>query len=112
MSVMRRCNFAGVVLAACLAACLAASTPGYALSLQDKLTAWADASEDERLVVARALTLVASQGLSQLDETFFEDCIEFASKQTSLQSKRIGEVGAMCVAMHTRFSARDPMLRP
>ena len=105
---MRRWNFAGLVLAACLAV----STPGYTLSLQDKLAAWTDASNDERLVVARALTLMASQGLSQLDEAFFGECIEFASKQTSLQSKRIGEVGAMCVAMHMRFSAGEPFLRP
>jgi len=105
---MRTRNFAGLILAVCLAA----STPGYALSLQDKLTAWADASDDERLVVARALTLMASQGLSQLDAEFFEGCIDFASKQTSLQSKRIGEVGAMCVAMHLRFSAQQPILRP
>jgi hypothetical protein len=100
---MRKWNSA----AALLAGCLVSSTTSFALSLQDRLSAWAAAPEDERLVVARALTLVASQGLPDLNEEFFESCIEFASAQPELQSKKIGEIGSMCVAMHFRFSGRS-----
>jgi hypothetical protein len=79
-------------------------------SLQDKLSAWSEAAEDERLIVARALTVVASQGLPSLNEEFFESCIDFASAQPELQPKKIGEIGSMCVVMHLRFS--DRKLRP
>jgi hypothetical protein len=103
---MRKLNFA----AAAIAACLASTTSGYALSLQDKLTAWTDASADERLTIARALSVVASQGLPQLDEDFFASCIDFASTQTSLRSKKIGEIGSMCVAMRLRISGQ--LLQP
>jgi hypothetical protein len=97
-------------VAAVLAGALVSSTSSLALSLQDHLSAWAGAPEDERLVVARALTVVASQGLPNLNEEFFQSCIDFASAQPELQSKRISEIGSMCVAMHLRFSGRN--LRP
>jgi len=87
------------VSAILVSACLTFSTPGYALSLQDTLTAWADASENDRLKVARTLAIIASQGLPYLDEQFFEDCIQFASTHTTLQTKKIGEIGSLCVAM-------------
>jgi hypothetical protein len=103
---MRKWNF----VAAVLVGSLVSSTTSFALSLQDKLSAWSDAPEDERLTVARALTLVASQGLPNLNEEFFESCIDFASAQPELQSKKISEIGSMCVAMHLRFSGRN--LRP
>ena len=41
---------------------------------------------------------MASQGLPNLNEEFFESCIDFASAQPELQSKKISEIGAMCVA--------------
>jgi hypothetical protein len=103
---MRKWNF----VAAVLAGSLVSSTTSFALSLQDKLSAWSEAAEDERLIVARALTVVASQGLPSLNEEFFESCIDFASAQPELQSKKIGEIGSMCVVMHLRFSDRN--LRP
>ena len=103
---MCKWTFVGVIISTCFAS----TTPGHALSLQDKLTAWTDASDDERLKIARALSILASQGLPQLDEDFFESCIDFASMQTSLRSKRIGEIGSMCVAMHFKLSKR--VLRP
>ena len=80
---MRKWNF----VAAVLAGSLVSSTTSFALSLQDKLSAWSEAPEDERLIVARALTVVASQGLPSLNEEFFESCIDFASAQPELQSK-------------------------
>ncbi len=103
---MRKWNFVVPVL---LAACVS-STPSYALSLQDSLSAWPDAPDSERLVVARALTLVASQGLSHFDEEYFESCIDFASRQSALHSKKIGEIGSMCVAMY--FKVSQDNLRP
>ena len=104
---MRKWNF---VVPALLATCLISSTPTYALSLQDSLSAWTDAPDSERLVVARALTIVASQGLSQFTEDFFESCIDFASRQSALHSKKIGEIGSMCVAMY--FKVSQDNLRP
>jgi hypothetical protein len=104
---MRKGNF---VAPALLAACLVSSMPSYALSLQDSLSAWADAPDSERLVVARALTIVASQGLSQFTEDFFESCIDFASRQSALRSKTIGEIGSMCVSMY--FKVSKDTLRP
>ena len=103
---MRKWNFVVPVL---LAACVS-GTPTYALSLQDSLSAWTDAPDSERLVVARALTLVASQGLSNFNEEFFESCIDFASTQSALRSKKIGEIGSMCVAMY--FKVSQDNLRP
>src|SRR5437870_6840132 len=104
---MRKWNF---VAPAVLAACLVSSMPSCALSLQDRLSAWVDAPDSERLVVARALTLVASQGLSNFNEEFFESCIDFASTQSALRSKKIGEIGSMCVAMY--FKVSQDNLRP
>jgi hypothetical protein len=101
---MRKWNF----VAAVFAGSLVANTPSFALSLQDNLSAWSAAAEDERLIVARALTEVASQGLPNLDEEFFESCIDFASAQPELQSKKLGEIGSMCVVMHLRFSKLRP----
>src|SRR5262249_48305518 len=66
---------------ALVCACLASATPSHALSLQDKLSAWVDASDAERQRVSRVLTLVASGGLSHFNEEFFESCIDFASSQ-------------------------------
>ena len=103
---MRKWNLGSVILALALMM----APPAHALSLQDKLSAWADASDLERLTIARALAIVASQGLSHLNEEFFESCIDFASTQTALQSRRIGEIGSMCVAMHFRLS--EQILRP
>jgi len=97
---MRKWNFVPIVVAACLLS----ATPSHALSLQDRLSAWADASDAERQKVSRVLTLVASQGLSHFNEEFFASCIDFASSQSALQSKKIGEVGAMCVTMYLRVS--------
>jgi hypothetical protein len=101
---MQKWNF----MAAALAGALVSSTTSSALSLQNNLSAWAEDPEDERLVVARALTVVASQGLPSLNEEFFESFIDFASAQPELQSKKIGEIGSMCVAMHLRFSKLRP----
>src|SRR3954447_2579260 len=103
---MRKRNF----FPALLAGLLTSSTTSFALSLQDRLSAWSEAAEDERLIVARALTVVASQGLPSLNEEFFESCIDFASAQPELQSRKISEIGSMCVAMHLKFSDRS--LRP
>jgi hypothetical protein len=99
---MQKWNF----MAAALAGALVSSTISSALSLQNNLSAWAEDPEEERLVVARALTVVASQGLPSLNEEFFESFIDFASAQPELQSKKIGEIGSMCVAMHSR-AAQD-----
>jgi hypothetical protein len=105
--VVRKLKFCGVTIAV---AWISLCSSSYALSLQDTLRAWPAASDAERYTVARLLAVVASQGLPQLDEEFFESCISFASMQTLLQSKKISEVGAMCVDMHMRISTRD--LRP
>ena len=99
---MRRWNFGVITVAIWLSLCSTSS----ALSLQDNMGAWSNASEDERSTVARLLTVVASQGLPQLDEEFFASCIDFASTQAVLQSRKIGEIGSMCVQMHLRFSRR------
>jgi len=101
---MRKLQFAGVTIAV---AWISLCSSSHALSLQDTLRAWANASESERFTMARLLTIIASQGLPQLNEEFFESCIEFASTQAQLQSKKISEVGAMCVDMHMRISSRD-----
>ena len=101
-SVMRKWNFVPIFASACLLS----ATPSHALSLQDKLSAWVDASDAERQRVSRVLTLVASQGLPHFNEEFFESCIDFASSQSALQSKKIGEIGAMCVTMYLRVSER------
>jgi len=93
-----------------LIACVVSSTPSYALSLQDRLSAWAYAPDSERLGLARTLTLVASQGVPHLNEEFFESCIDFASAQPELQSKKIGEIGSMCVSMY--FKVSEENLRP
>jgi hypothetical protein len=93
-----------------VSACLVSATSCHALSLQDKLSAWADASDVERVELSRVLVLVASQGLSQFNEDFFQSCIDFASRQTTLQPKKIGEIGAMCVAMYFKLSEQN--LRP
>ena len=90
-----------------MSACLASITSSHALSLQDKLSAWPGASEDERLEVSRVLSVVASQGLSQFNEEFFQNCIEFASMQSTLQPKKIGEIGAMCVSMYFKVSEQN-----
>ena len=103
---MRKWNF----VAAVLAGSLVSSTTTFALSQQDKLSAWSEAAEDERLMVARDLTVVASQGLPSLNEEFFESCIDFASAQPELQSKKIGEIGSMCVVMYFKVSQEN--LRP
>jgi hypothetical protein len=50
---MRKWNF----VAAVLAGSLVSSTTSFSLSLQDKLSAWSEAAEDERLIVARGLTV-------------------------------------------------------
>jgi hypothetical protein len=105
---MRKWNFGLTMVSACIAcACLVSATPSHALSLQDSLSAWTDASDAERQKVSRVLTLVASQGLSRFDEEFFESCIDFASTQSTLQSKKIGEIGAMCVAMYLKVSEQS-----
>jgi hypothetical protein len=103
--VSKRWNFFAI-----LSACLGSAVPSHALSLQDKLSAWPSASYDERLEVSRVLSVVASQGLSQFNEYFFQSCIDFASKQSTLQPKKIGEIGSMCVAMYFRVSEQN--LRP
>jgi hypothetical protein len=87
-----------------MSALLASATPSHALSIQDRLSAWSVASDAERLQVSRVLALVASQGLSRFDEDFFQSCIDFASTQSTLQPKKIGEIGAMCVAMYFKVS--------
>jgi hypothetical protein len=104
--VIKTWNFFAIL--AC--ACLVGATSSYALSLQDKLSAWPDASDTERLEVSRVLAVVASQGLSQFNEDFFQSCITFASTQSALQPKKIGEIGSMCVAMYFRVSEQN--LRP
>jgi hypothetical protein len=103
--VIRKWNFVLVLISACLSA-----TSSHALSLQDRLGAWAVASDAERLEVSRVLALVASQGLSQFNEEFFQSCIGFASTQSTLQPKKIGEIGAMCVLMYLKVSEQH--LRP
>jgi hypothetical protein len=95
---------------AIFAACLVSATPGNALSIQDRLSAWADATDAERLQVSRVLALVASQGLSQFNEDFFQSCMDFASRQSTLQPKKIGEIGTMCVGMYFKLSEQN--LRP
>jgi hypothetical protein len=96
---IKKWNFVLILISACLA-----TTSGPAVSLQDRLGAWVDASDAERLEVSRVLALVASQGLSQFNEEFFQSCIEFASTQSTLQPKKIGEIGAMCVVMYFKVS--------
>jgi len=98
--VIRKWNFVLILVSACLVS----ATSSHALSLQDRLGAWVDASDAERLEVSRVLALVASQGLSQFNEEFFQSCIEFASTQSTLQPKKIGEIGAMCVVMYFKVS--------
>jgi hypothetical protein len=98
--VNRKWNF----LSALISAWLASATASHALSIQDTLSAWPDASDAERLQVSRVLAVVASQGLSHLNEDFFQSCIDFASTQSTLQPKKIGEIGAMCVAMYFKVS--------
>jgi len=93
-----------------VSACLVSTTSSHALSPQDKLSAWADASDAERLEVSLVLSLVASQGLSQFNEEFFQSCIDFASRQSTLQPKKIAEIGTMCrydvfQAFTTEFAA-------
>jgi hypothetical protein len=83
------------------------TTSSHALSLQDKLSAWADASDAERLEVSRVLSLIASQGLSQFNEDFFQSCIDFASRQSTLQPKKIAEIGTMCVTMYFKLSEQN-----
>jgi len=103
---MKKWNFFAILMSAFVAS----ATSSHALSLQDRLSAWPDASDDERLEVSRVLSVVASQGLSQFDEEFFQNCIDFASMQSTLQPKKIGEIGSMCVAMY--FKVSDQRLRP
>jgi hypothetical protein len=90
-----------------MSVCLTSATSSHALSLQDRLSAWSGASDDERLEVSRVLSVVASQGLSRFDEDFFQSCIDFASTQSTLQPKKIGEIGAMCVAMYFKVSKQN-----
>jgi hypothetical protein len=104
--VIKNWNFFAILVSACFAS--AASC--HALSLQDRLSAWPSASDDERLEVSRVLSVVASQGLSQFNEDFFQSCIDFASTQSTLQPKKIGEIGAMCVVMY--FKVSEQHLRP
>jgi hypothetical protein len=101
--VIKKWNFFAILMSACLAS----ATSSEALSLQDKLSAWPYASDDERLEVSRVLSVVASQGLSQFNEDFFQSCIDFASTQSTLQLKKIGEIGAMCVAMYSKVSEQN-----
>jgi hypothetical protein len=96
-------NFVPIVVSAYLVY----GTSSHALSLQDKLSAWGDASFAERLEVSRVLAVVASQGLSQFNEDFFQSCMDFASRQSTLQPKKIGEIGTMCVAMYFRVSEQN-----
>jgi hypothetical protein len=103
VGVSKKWNFFAV-----LSACLVTATTSHALSLQDKLSAWPGASNDERLEVSRVLSVVASQGLSQFNEDFFQSCIDFASTQSTLQPRKIGEIGAMCVAMYLKVSEHNP----
>jgi hypothetical protein len=98
--VIRKWNFVPLIMSACLVS----ATSSHALSLQDRLSAWADASDAERLEVSRVLALVASQGLARFDEEFFQSCVDFASRQSTLQPKKIGEIGAMCVVMYLKVS--------
>jgi hypothetical protein len=98
--VIRKWNFVPIVVSACLVS----ATSSHALSLQDRLSAWAGASDAERLEVSRVLALVASQGLAHFDEEFFQSCIDFASTQSTLQPRKIGEIGAMCVAKYLKLS--------
>ena len=100
---MRMWYFVPIVVSAYLVS----GTSSHALSLQDKLSAWEDASLAERLEVSRVLAVVASQGLSQFNEDFFQSCIDFASRQSTLQPKKIGEIGTMCVAMYFRVSEQN-----
>jgi hypothetical protein len=93
-----------------VSACLFSAMSSHALSLHDKLSAWADASDAERLAVSRVLALVASQGLFHLNEDFFQSCIDSASTQSTFQPKKIGEIGAMCVAIYFKVSEQN--LRP
>jgi hypothetical protein len=90
-----------------MSVCLTSATSSHALSLQDRLSAWSGASDDERLEVSRVLSVVASQGLSRFNEDFFQSCIDFASTQSTLQPKKIGEIGAMCVAMYFKVSKQN-----
>jgi hypothetical protein len=99
-------NFVPIVVSAYLLS----GTSSHALSLQDKLSAWEDASLAERLEVSRVLAVVASHGLSQFNEDFFQSCIDFASRQSTVQPKKIAEIGTMCVAMYFRVS--EQTLRP
>jgi hypothetical protein len=44
------------------------------------------------------------------NEDFFQSCIDFASRQSTLQPKKIGEIGTMCVTMYFKLSEQN--LRP
>jgi hypothetical protein len=89
---MRKWN---LVLA--MAAVLACMTPAHSLSPQDRVGDWARAANEDRLKVARILSLVASQGLDAFNEAFFERCISIASIQPSLHTRTIGTVASSCV---------------
>jgi hypothetical protein len=78
------------------------------LSLQDKLSAWPDASDAERVELSRVLALVASQGLSNSTKTFLK--LHRFSVQAINAAKEIGEIGAMCVTIY--FNISEQNLRP
>jgi hypothetical protein len=63
-----------------------------------------------RVELSRVLAVVASQGLAQFNEDFFQNYIDFASRQSTLQPKKIGEIGTMCVTMYYKLSEQN--LRP
>ena len=78
---------------------LSASGQASALTPFETVTDWICAAPQERVVTVRILTLIAGQGYSHTDESFFVHCLDESAHASRLLNKRIGEVAAGCVMM-------------
>jgi hypothetical protein len=75
-------------------------THAHALTPFSTLGDWACADEPERLVVARTLVQIAGQGRPQMQETFFESCIEEAAVGSArFNATTVSAVATECVFM-------------
>ena len=86
-------------IAAITIALLCTWSQAHALTPFSTLDDWACADESERLVVARTLVQIAGQGRPQMQETFFESCIEQAVDSARFSSMTVSAVATGCVFM-------------
>jgi hypothetical protein len=87
-------------VAAIAMALLCTSVQAHALTPFSTLGDWACADESERLVVARTLVQIAGQGRPQMQEIFFESCIEEAAVGSArFNATTVSAVATGCVFM-------------